>query len=80
MKETIAPLVMMTKADYLALAETRFEALCALERHADFYTFEKEFDQVWTGLGRQVLEQTVGPVPADKRKKTVSAAATARLK
>ena len=72
--------MMMTKADYLTLAETRFEALCALERPADFYTFEKEFNQVWVGLGRQVLEQTVGPVPADKRKKMLSAAATARLK
>lgn len=61
--------MMMTKADYLALTETRFEALSALERHPNFYTFEKEFDQVWTGLNRQVLEQTVGPGPADKRKK-----------
>ena len=60
----------MTKAEYIALAETRFDALSDLQKQTDFYAYEKEFDQIWTDLGRAVLEQTIGPVPNDKRKKT----------
>lgn len=64
----------MTKAEYMALAETRFDALNDLQKQTDFYLYEQEFDQVWTDLGRAVLEQTIGPVPKDKRKKTLSVA------
>lgn len=64
----------MTKAEYIALAETRFEALSQLQKQTDFYSYEKEFDQIWTDLGRAVLEQTIGPIPKDKRKKTLSVA------
>ena len=66
----------MTKAEYMALAEARFEALNGLQKHTDFYQYEKEFDQIWTDLGRAVLEQSVCPVPKDKRKKTSFAVAT----
>lgn len=62
----------MTKADYMALAEARFEQLTNLQKQADFYTYEKEFDSIWTDLGRAVLEKSIGPVPNDKRKKTSS--------
>lgn len=64
----------MTKAEYMALAETRFDALNDLQKQTDFYLYEQEFDQVWTDLGRAILEQTIGPVPKDKRKKTLSVA------
>lgn len=70
----------MTKAEYMALAEARFDALNDLQEQTDFYQYEKEFDQIWTDLGRAVLEQTIGPVPKDKRKKTLSAADTANSK
>lgn len=66
----------MTKAEYMALAEARFDALCDLQKQPDFYHYEKEFDQIWTDLGRAVLEQSLGPVPKDKRKKTLSEVAT----
>lgn len=62
----------MTKADYMALAEARFEQLTNLEKQPDFYAYEKEFDTIWTELGRAVLEQSIGPIPNDKRKKTSS--------
>ena len=65
----------MTKAEYLALAEARFEAIDKLHQHADFYTYEQQFDQIWVDLGRAVLEQSVGAVPNDKRKKTSFGAA-----
>ncbi len=60
----------MTKAEYMALAEARFDALNDLHKQTDFYQYEKQFDQIWTDLGRAVLEQSIGPVPKDKRKKT----------
>ncbi len=70
----------MTKAEYMALAETRFDALSDLQKQTDFYSYEKEFDQIWTDLGRAVLEQTIGPVLNDKRKKTLFVAGTENSK
>lgn len=70
----------MTKAEYIALAESRFDALTQLQKQTDFYHYEKEFDQIWTDLGRAVLEQTIGPVPNDKRKKTLSGVGTENSK
>ena len=62
----------MTKDAYLALASTQYEALKALGKENDFYALEEQFDQLWTALGRSVFEQTLGQVPADSRKKTLS--------
>lgn len=70
----------MTKAEYMALAEARFEQLTNLQRQPDFYSYEKEFDTIWTDLGRAVLEQSIGSVPNDKRKKTLSEADTESYK
>ncbi len=70
----------MTKAEYMALAESRFDALTDLQKQTDFYTYEKKFDQIWTDLGRAVLEQNIGPVPNDKRKKTSSEVVTGNYK
>lgn len=63
---------MMTKEAYLELAAAQYEQLQALGQEPDFYTLEATFDQLWTALGRSVLEQTLGPVPANKQKKTLS--------
>jgi len=62
----------MTKEAYLALAATQYDELHAIGQEPDFYTLEEKFDQLWTALGRAVLEQTLGPVPANKQKKTLS--------
>ncbi len=70
----------MTKAEYMALAEARFETLNDLHKQTDFYQYEKQFDKIWTELGRDVLEQTMGPVPNDKRKKTLFAAGMGNFK
>ncbi len=37
----------MTKEEFLAIAAARYEALKGLERHGNFYDFEKEFDSLW---------------------------------
>ena len=59
----------MTKAEYLALAESKFDELQALKGAGNFYEYEKHFDAIWTELGRQVLEQSISTPPADRRKK-----------
>jgi hypothetical protein len=68
----------MSKEEYLALAAERYEALEGLKKHEDFYSYEAEFDKIWTGLGRQVLENTISQVPKDHRKKTSSGPGTER--
>lgn len=70
----------MTKTEYMTLAEAQFEQLTNLQKQTDFYAYEKEFDTIWTDLGRAVLEQSIGPVPSDKRKKTLSEADTENYK
>lgn len=59
----------MTKAQYLAAAEARYEELKALNKLNDFYDYEVEFVKIWQDLGRQVLEQNIGTLSNDKRKK-----------
>ena len=68
---------MMSKETYLALAAAQYEALRAVGQEPDMYTLEATFDALWTELGRSVLEQTLGAVPRDKRKKTLSRPASA---
>jgi hypothetical protein len=67
---------MMNKEEYLALAAQRYEALKALEKQPDFYSYEAEFDKLWTALGRQVLESSISQTGKDRRKKTASGPAT----
>ena len=70
----------MSKEEFLALAEARYEALAALKESKDFYDHEKKFDELWVELGRQVLEGTISEVPANARKKISSPAATGKSK
>jgi hypothetical protein len=62
----------MTKEEFLEMAAKHYEAISDLQEHKDFYTYEKGFEQVWTDLGREVLEQSIDKVPTDRRKKTQS--------
>lgn len=59
----------MTKEEYLALAIQKFEELQNLKDKKTFYEYEQTFDEIWTDLGRQVLEKNLSEVPADRRKK-----------
>lgn len=59
----------MTKEEYLALATEKFEELQSLKNKETFYEYEKKFDEIWTDLGRQVLERNLSDVPGDRRKK-----------
>lgn len=60
---------MMTKAEYLALAEQKYQELQSLKSKPTFYDYEKSFDEIWQDLGRQVLEKNLSEVPHDRRKK-----------
>jgi len=59
----------MTKEEYIALAIQKYDELQALKTKKTFYEYEETFDQIWTDLGRQVLEKNLSEVPADRRKK-----------
>ena len=59
----------MSKEEFLALAEARYDALQKLNKLNSFYDYEKQFVDLWRELGREVLEHNLGPVPQNRRKK-----------
>jgi hypothetical protein len=63
----------MTEKEYLDLALVKYKDLQKLQASKNFYEYEKAFDEIWTELGRAVLEKSISEAPADRRKKnTVS--------
>ena len=63
------PLPIMSKEEYLALAEQKYKDLQNLKKKPTFYDYEQSFEQIWLDLGRQVLEKNLSEVPDDRRKK-----------
>jgi uncharacterized membrane protein len=59
----------MSKEEFLAVAEQRYDALQELNQLDSFYNYEKLFLELWRDLGREVLEKNLGPVPLNRRKK-----------
>lgn len=59
----------MSKDEYMALAEQKYQDLQQLKSKQTFYDYEKSFDEIWQDLGRQVLEKSLSDVPVDRRKK-----------
>ena len=62
----------MTKEEYLAIAESRYEALKELGKLDNFYDYEKNFDAIWQDLGRIYLERSLQEKTSnskDRRKK-----------
>ena len=62
----------MSKEEFLAVAEQRYDALQELNQLDSFYNYEKLFVELWRDLGREVLEKNLGPVPLNRRKKKTS--------
>ena len=62
----------MTKEQYLAAAEARYDELKALGKLDSFYDYEVEFVKIWQDLGRQVLQDSIGTLSNDKRKKNLT--------
>mgnify|MGYP001030500675 CR=1 FL=1 len=59
----------MTKEEYLKIAEEQWESLEKLKSEKNFYDYEKKFDELMIGFGRELLEKNLGEVPLDRRKK-----------
>lgn len=59
----------MTKEEYLSLAEAKYAELEKLKEAKNFYEYEKRFDEIWTELGREVLQSNISKVSKDRRKK-----------
>lgn len=59
----------MSKEEFLALAEKRFDALEDLNKLGSFYDHEKLFVETWQEFGRETLEKNLGAVPTNRRKK-----------
>ncbi|MFN6087332.1 MAG: hypothetical protein ACK47E_01150 [Cyclobacteriaceae bacterium] len=62
----------MSKEEFLAVAEQRYDALQKLNQLDSFYNYEKLFLELWRDLGREVLDKNLGPVPLNRRKKKTS--------
>jgi len=60
----------MTKQEFLALAADKYESLQKLNDNLNFYDYEKGFEQIWTDLGRNILEKNIGEIPQNHQKKT----------
>jgi hypothetical protein len=60
---------MLSEQEYVELARTKYAELKKLQEAKNFYEYEKRFDEIWTELGRHVLEQSISEVPKDRRKK-----------
>lgn len=70
----------MTKDDFLALAESRYDDLQRLNtEQTHFYDYEKGFAELWTELGRAVLEGNLGELPESRRKKSIAKAVSGEL-
>jgi uncharacterized membrane protein len=59
----------MSKEEFLALAEKRYDALQDLNKLNSFYDYEKVFVEIWQEFGRETLEKNLGAVPTNRRKK-----------
>jgi uncharacterized membrane protein len=62
----------MSKEEFLAVAEQRYDALQKLNQLDSFYDYERIFLELWRDLGREVLEKNLGSVPTNRRKKKTS--------
>lgn len=60
----------MTREELHALVDAQYEELAALQQQPTFMAFERQFTHIWTTLGQQILQASVGKPPANPRKKT----------
>ena len=61
--------ITMTRAELHALIDAQFDDLEALQKEPTFLAYEQKFAEIWTNLGCDVLQATVGQAPKNSRKK-----------
>ncbi len=59
----------MTREEFLAIADKRYDELQALNTIDNFYDYEKDFAGIMQELSKEVLEKNLSDVPANRRKK-----------
>lgn len=59
----------MTREEFLAIADKRYDELQALNKIDNFYDYEKDFADIMKELSKEVLEKNLSDVPVDRRKK-----------
>lgn len=60
----------MTREELHALVDAQFDDLESLQKEPTFHAYEQKFAQIWTELGGDVLQATLGKAPQNPRKKT----------
>jgi len=60
---------MMDKEAFMKLAEAKYAEIHALKDEPTFLDYEKGFVELWTALGREVLQSKIGNPGEDRRKK-----------
>lgn len=60
---------MISKEEFLLIVASRYDAINALDDGRDFYDYEKGFAAIVQQMNRELFESSIGPVPADRRKK-----------
>jgi hypothetical protein len=60
---------MVNKEEFLKMAEAKYEEIQSLNAQPTFLDYEKGFSELWTELGRQVLQSNLGGKGTDRRKK-----------
>ena len=59
----------MTKAEFLKRCSQHWDDIKHLEESTTLYELERDFDEIWTNLGKEVLEKAISEVPQNYRKK-----------
>lgn len=59
----------MTREEFLALAESQWDAISSLQDEKSFYEYEKRFESIWINYGRSVLEKSISDTSTSKKKK-----------
>lgn len=62
---------MITKDEFISLAEKKYEEIKKLEGTPSFYDYEKAFDEIWIEFGRDAFEKSISKVSKDRRKKNI---------
>lgn len=60
----------MTREELHTLADTHFEKFDELQQEPSFLSFEQKFAKIWTEVGCDVLQATIGKPPENPKKKT----------
>lgn len=57
----------MTRAELHALVDAQFNDLEALQKEPTFLAYEEKFAQIWTSLGGEILQATIGQAGENPR-------------